>query len=305
MKAGQERRRKEEIKYAHEVMTEQNTPIPHRISVARALSCKITLAVWMGLVNRFQLSSPEAATARYLIPAQSNFVDRLDVSDAKSPLSISATLISPPFPLVAASSAAPAPVAPPPIISTSNGLDGSDDLSLRTCSWREGIPAGPFTSRPLVGLRGNGPEGPGDDAASHRAGEQSPIDRAVSPTAEARIAAARAATKAESEAESEAETEAESDEDGEARRSRRYLPVEERADRDPPPVRERLAREEIMGWCHYRYRNTPVYYHDGSPHRIRRSKLQIIILSAPISLTFATLSRECTGVSLLVISRPG
>ena len=57
----------------------------------------------------------ELGTERYREPAQISFVLREEVSEAKSPLSKHATF----NPRAAASSAHPAPVAPPPTIRTS------------------------------------------------------------------------------------------------------------------------------------------------------------------------------------------
>ena len=72
------------------------------------------------------LSRAEDAEARYLIPAQISLVDRLDVSEAKSPRSMQATFNdddddddddddSCSIVRVTASKAMPAPVAPPPM----------------------------------------------------------------------------------------------------------------------------------------------------------------------------------------------
>ena len=71
----------------------------------------------MGLVRSFSDRSEAEAVARYLMPAQINFVLREDVSDAKSPRSIQATFIE--VSRVAASNAIPDPVAPPPMTSIS------------------------------------------------------------------------------------------------------------------------------------------------------------------------------------------
>lgn len=46
----------------------------------------------MGDVNKFQERREEDAEARYLMPAQISFVDRLEVSEEKSPRSMQATL---------------------------------------------------------------------------------------------------------------------------------------------------------------------------------------------------------------------
>ena len=124
----------------------------------------------MGEVNKFHEINAALADAKYLIPAHINFVDRDDVSDAKSPRSIHATFnplfdSSSPFEFellevvvrVAASNAIPAPVAPPPITNTSYGLSFVPlTFSRRICSDRDGIPIGPGTSLLYVGCNGNG-----------------------------------------------------------------------------------------------------------------------------------------------------
>ena len=75
------------------------------------------------------------------MPAHMSFVDRLDVSPPKSPLSRHATDI----PRDAASRALPVPVAPPPITTTSYCLSLEDLPSLLNISEREGNPLGPGT----------------------------------------------------------------------------------------------------------------------------------------------------------------
>lgn len=81
-------------------------------------------------MSNFHESREEDADARYLMPAQISFVDRLDVSEEKSPRSMQATLsigdddddellllllVVVVLVRVTASKAIPAPVAPPPI----------------------------------------------------------------------------------------------------------------------------------------------------------------------------------------------
>mgnify|MGYP007000468651 CR=1 len=68
------------------------------------------LSVAIGDVNSSFETRLAIAVPKYRIPAQSNFVLRLDVSLPKSPLSTHATF----SPLDRASNAAPAPVAPAP-----------------------------------------------------------------------------------------------------------------------------------------------------------------------------------------------
>ena len=81
------------------------------------------------------------AVAMYRMPAQMSLVDREEVSEPKSPLSMHATL----KPRAAPSSAQPAPVAPPPTIKTSYGVCW-EVCNRLTCSAREGKPSGPGTS---------------------------------------------------------------------------------------------------------------------------------------------------------------
>lgn len=74
---------------------------------------------------------------------QMSLVDRLLVSEAKSPRSIHAVC----NPRWAASMAMPAPVAPPPITKISNSFFVAGPFcNLRICSAREGNPRGPSTS---------------------------------------------------------------------------------------------------------------------------------------------------------------
>lgn len=77
--------------------------------------------------------SDETAVAMYLLPPHSSFELRDDVSDAKSPRSTHATL----RPRVAASSAVPQPVAPPPMTRMSNSAPLA---SAFTCFSRDGTP---------------------------------------------------------------------------------------------------------------------------------------------------------------------
>jgi hypothetical protein len=62
---------------------------------------------------------------KYRNPPWTSFEERLLVPDAKSAFSTSATL----NPRVAASSATPAPVIPPPITTTSNRSAASDSIA--------------------------------------------------------------------------------------------------------------------------------------------------------------------------------
>ncbi|VEU38322.1 unnamed protein product [Pseudo-nitzschia multistriata] len=84
----------------------------------------------------------EVAVAIYFIPAQINFVDLELVSDAKSPRSMQAVC----RPLMVASRAIPAPVAPPPITKTSKDSPSRAFWRRRICSALEGRPLGAFTS---------------------------------------------------------------------------------------------------------------------------------------------------------------
>ncbi len=118
--------------------------------------------VWSGECNNLQDRREDDADARYLMPAQINFVDRLEVSEEKSPRSMQATLsigvcddeeeddddeeedevvevvmegavvVEVEFVVrVTASKAIPAPVAPPPMTKISQqgcGSDGSGEV---------------------------------------------------------------------------------------------------------------------------------------------------------------------------------
>jgi hypothetical protein len=86
--------------------------------------------------RKSKAKSSTSACAKYLLPPHRSLVDLEDVPEEKSSLSTQATF----KPLVAASNAAPAPVAPPPITSTSNScfafnrdiifaLDGNNRVS--------------------------------------------------------------------------------------------------------------------------------------------------------------------------------
>lgn len=74
------------------------------------------LTVWIGLTSNLELSKEMNACTRYLLPPHRSLVDLDDVPEEKSSLSMHATL----SPLRAASSAAPLPVAPPPMINKSS-----------------------------------------------------------------------------------------------------------------------------------------------------------------------------------------
>ena len=113
----------------------------------------------MGDVKRSTLSRAADADARYFIPAHISFVEREDVSDAKSPRSMHATFKSDGLPSgvvrVAASNAIPAPVAPPPITNTSYGTSLVPLVcNFCICCERDGIPFGPGTSFECVGCNG-------------------------------------------------------------------------------------------------------------------------------------------------------
>ena len=110
-----------------------------RLSLMQSFSNKFILSIIQLLctvnttVKGGRRDPTRNAFSRYRTPPCTSFVDRELVPQAKSSRSTNATF----NPLDAASSAHPAPEAPPPIINTSNFRAGC--LSAEICSCRDGI----------------------------------------------------------------------------------------------------------------------------------------------------------------------